>query len=304
MSAQVDRLFAVDPADAAAPAGEAVESAVALDQKPTLVRLPEDGLLARKVCLHSLDKAHYASGYADIVGTGMKRAFGGPLAWIELFAGPGVLQVKDLDNKFHPGSPVQATSIRDPFDFYVFVDMDPRCVEALDKRVGYLPGVTVLEGDANSADVLDQIVAVVPKNALVILYADPQGLDFDFGTIEFFAERYKHLDLLINLPVPGVDRALSAGWQAKAAKVLRHPEPLALIGPGSGRPGVSVREWYQRQLEGLGYDRFCAEQIRHYEKKTAMYDLVLASRNPKAEKFFSEVQKRGPHGQYRLDFDF
>jgi three-Cys-motif partner protein len=297
----VDHLF--DPVEFHVPvaAREATGSALQLDTKSTLVNFPEDGHHARVVCLHSLDKAHYASKYADIVGTGMKTAYRGPLAWIELFAGPGVLQVKDLGNKFHPGSPVQATSIRDPFDHYVFVDIDPRCVRALNERVGYLPGVTVLEGNANSAAVLDRIVEVVPKTGLVVLYADPAGLDFEFDTIKFFAERYEHLDLLINFPVAGVDRALSAGAQAKAAKVLHHPAPMTLIGPGSSKSGVSLREWFQRQLEGLGYDRFCSEQIRLYGKNVPIYDLVLASRNPKAEKFFSEVQKRGPYGQYRLD---
>jgi hypothetical protein len=116
------------------------------EKTQTLVPGPDD-YHARQVSLHSLDKAHYAHYYADIVGTGMKTAYPGPLGWVELFAGPGMLRVRQL-NEFKAGSPVEAIAIRDPFDRYVFVDSDTRCVRALDYRVGGEPGVTVLEGDA------------------------------------------------------------------------------------------------------------------------------------------------------------
>jgi hypothetical protein len=84
-----------------------------LDSDKTLVN-GSDGRPARQVCLHSLDKAHIARYYADIVGKGMKRAYGGPLAWIELFAGPGMLRVKEL-NACKPGSPIEAVTIDSPF---------------------------------------------------------------------------------------------------------------------------------------------------------------------------------------------
>jgi three-Cys-motif partner protein len=275
-------------------------TALKLDREQTLVPAP-DGLWARKVCLHSLDKAHYSHYYADIVGTGMKNAFPGPLAWVELFAGPGMLYVKDLD-RFKPGSPVEALDIRDPFDIYVFADLAEKCVDSLNQRVG--DRAHVFRGDANSADLHDRILEVVPRNALVVLYADPAGLDLHFSTVRFFADRYKHLDLLLNFPVPGIDRALSAGQEAKAARVLNHPSPIELIGPGSGRPGtVSVREYYERQLAALGYTEFPpAQVIRLHGKNAALYDLMLASRNPKARQFFMEAVKRSPGGQYSFDF--
>jgi three-Cys-motif partner protein len=302
--ASVDRLF--DTTDYRAPApthredhfGELVDLAKQERQK-TLVRGP-DGYLARQVCLHSLDKAHYARFYADIVGKAMKSAYGGPTAWVELFAGPGMLKVKDLEG-FKPGSPVEATGISHPFDHYIFVDQDQRCVEALSARVGALPNVhPVIQGDANSAAVHDKIVAIIPRNALVILYADPAALDLDFATIQFFADRYEHLDLLLNVPVPGFVRALGAGHEDKAARVLNHPMPSELIGPTSGKANVSLREWFERQLRGLRYEYFASEVIKQHQKRVPLYDLMLASRSPKAKQFFEEAQKRGPGGQYRF----
>jgi three-Cys-motif partner protein len=278
-----------------------VEEAVRLDRKPTLVRGSEGlvGLPARRVCLHSLDKAHYARYYAAIVGRAMKTAYPGPLAWVELFAGPGELYVQDL-GQFRAGSPVEAVSIPEPFDIYVFADLDPNCAAALDARVGGSERVHVLCGDANSPHLHDEIVARVPKNALVVLYADPAGLDLDFPTLRFFAERYEHLDLLLNFPVPGIYRALRAGQAAKASRVLNHPAPIDLIGP-SGKGGVALREFFERQLRALAYTEFDAEVIRYHGNRSPLYDLMIASREPRAVKFFNEARKRGPGGQYSLN---
>jgi len=317
MLADPDRLF--DPGEYAAenplppeaapaptaPSTDALSAvapeALAFDRETLLIKA-DDGLPARKVALHSLDKAHYARYYADIVGRAMKNAYKGPLAWVELFAGPGRLYIKEME-AFKPGSPVEAVGIPSPFNHYVFVDLDKRCVNALEQRVGGRPGVHVLRGDANAAAVHDRILELVPRNALFVLYADQAGLDLHFETVRFFADRYKHLDLLLNFPVPGIDRALSAGHAGKAGLVLGHEAPLELIGAGSGRAGVSLRQWYEAKLHGLGYSEFAAQAIRLHGKNVPIYDLLIASRKPRAVQFFEEARKRGPGGQYTLTLD-
>jgi three-Cys-motif partner protein len=212
--------------------------------------------------------------------------------------------VKDLE-AFRPGSSIDALTVPKPFNHYVFVDIDAGCTAALRERAQPAApehaNVHVLTGDANGAATHDEILKLVPRNALVVLYADPAGLDLNFDTLRFFAERYEHLDLLLNFPVPGALRALGAGQEAKASRVLNHPAPIELIGPTSGRPGVSLRDWFQRQLGTLGYREFAAEQIRLHSKNVPLYDLMLASRKPRARQFFEEAQKRGPGGQYRMD---
>lgn len=146
-----------------------------------------------------------------------------------MYVGPGRLFVKELA-AFKPGSPVEAVGIKSPFDINVFADLDDRCVECLQQRVGTRPGVSVLKGDANTADLHDCILQLVPRNALIVLYADPYGLDLHFDTLRFFAERYQALHLLLNFPEPGIDRALSAGQNAKASLVLNYPSQVELIG--------------------------------------------------------------------------
>jgi hypothetical protein len=56
-----------------------------------------------------------------------------PLWWVELFAGPGRLYVRDTDT-FVDGSPLEALSIRNRFRGYVFADLDRACVDSLRRR--------------------------------------------------------------------------------------------------------------------------------------------------------------------------
>jgi hypothetical protein len=106
---------------------------------------------------------------------------------------------------------------------------------------------------------------------------------------------------LINLPVPAFVRALRAGHQGKASGVLNHPAPAELIGPTSGRAGVSLRDWFERQLRALRYEHFESEVIKQHEKRVPLYDLMIASRSAKATKFFREALLRGRAGQTRLN---
>lgn len=249
--------------------------------------VPDDDMLfSRVVHLHSAAKAAYARRYADIVGTAM----GGkkwPLWWVELFAGPGQLYVKET-GEFVPGSPLEAMRIRRPFDGYVFADLSEPCAESLRRRVGTNPRAHVLCGDANGAELRDKIARLVPRNALVVLYGDQEGLDLQWDTVKHFIDRYGMLDLLLNLPTAGAVRALAAGYDKKAAAMLDHVEPQRLI-EGSAAKGASISDWYRRRLAAEGFDKIEGVTIYLSGRKRELYDLLLASRHPLAPRFFAEA---------------
>jgi three-Cys-motif partner protein len=176
-------------------------------------------------------------------------------------------------------------SIRRPFDGYVFADLSEGCAESLRRRVAHDPRAHVLCGDANGADLLDKIAQRVPRNALVVLYGDQEGLDLRWDTVKFFIDRYQHLDLLLNLPTSGVVRALAAGYDTKAAAMLDHADPHRLI-EGSTAKGASVRDWYRRKLAAEGFDKIEGVTVYLRGRRRELYDLLLASRHPLAPKFF------------------
>lgn len=242
-------------------------------------------LFSRVVHLHSAAKAAYARRYADIVGTAMGGKW--QLWWVELFAGPGQLYVKETGD-FVPGSPIEAMRIRRPFDGYVFADLSEPCAESLRHRIGSDPRAHVFCGDANGADLLDSIARLVPRNALVVLYGDQEGLDLQWDTVKYFIDRYRHLDLLLNLPTSGVVRALAAGYDKKAAAMLGHAEPHQIL-LGSESKGASVSDWYRRRLAAEGFDKIEGVTIYLRGRKRELYDLLLASRHPLAPKFFQHA---------------
>ena len=55
--------------------------------------------------------------------------------YIELYAGAGYSRIRDTD-RIITGSPINALSLKDPFDKYVFCEADAEKREALQVRVG------------------------------------------------------------------------------------------------------------------------------------------------------------------------
>jgi three-Cys-motif partner protein len=236
---------------------------------------------------HSRRKASIVGQYARMVGTGMKFKWPGKLWWVEFYAGPGQL-FEDESGEFLPGSPLAALSIRDQFDGYVFVDLDPRCVESLARRTAGKGNVFVMQGDANAPETHDRITSIVPPDALAVMYADPEGLDFDLDTIRYFTARYRFMDWLINFPSPGIARYLSAGYEQRAIRVLDDPHPGRLL--ANARPktyGATLREFYGRQLEAMGF-RTRSTPV-YLTSGAVIYDMFLATRHDRALDFFDKA---------------
>lgn len=124
----------------------------------------DEGLYARVVHRHSAKKAWYVRRYAQIVGTAMASHWPGKLWWVELFAGPGRLFDTD-SGRYLTGSPIEAVTIERPFAGYVFGDLDPTCTSSLESRLDAYPNTHVLQGDANSPELLDRVAAIVPRDA-------------------------------------------------------------------------------------------------------------------------------------------
>lgn len=272
-------LFEMEPVLVPRPEKYETQSGLVVDE--------EEMLFARAVSLHSSVKAYYARRYAEIVGTAMRNKW--YLTWIELFAGPGKLYVRE-SGEFAPGSPIEALAIRHPFNRYVFSDLDPACVESLRRRVGNRHDVHILQGDANSPELLVEIAKLVPqRNSLVVLYGDPAGLDLKWDTLQFFIDRFKHVDLLLNVPITGVVRAVAAGYEEKAGALLGHPEPRALYDAAAADKGVAYREWFTRKCAAQGFTKLEGVRVCLRGTSRDLYDLVLASRNPLATKFFCDA---------------
>ena len=261
---------------------------------------PTDELVARPIKLHSLKKAHYVFRYADTVGTALRINFP-ERWWIEAFAGPGRLYLAD-EERFLDGSPLDALRIRKPFSGYLFNDFSRENADALSHRIaGRHANAHVCNLDANGPAFLQTATKLIPRHALVVLYLDPEGLELHFSTIDTFAAAFDHLDLVINFPVRGIVRYLSAGHSKLAASVLDLRDTAGLVGK-DGKWGDNVRSVMNERLNVLGFPHRTRREIRTGQTNSPLYELLVASRDPKAVELFEKAAAIEPDGQRQLGF--
>lgn len=263
-----------------------------------------EGLAVRMVHGHSREKARKVGFYAEIVAGSMTGKWPS-LWWVEHHAGPGRLFHIE-GRELLDGSPLDALGTSKRYAGYVFVENDPLCLAALRARTAGQPNVHVIAGDCNSAAVHDQVRALVPTNALVVMYADPEDLDdLDFQTVRFYTERYPHLDWLINFPVAGAVRYLTApGNHDRVAPLLDTPHPDELLRNCTGRTyGPTLSAAFKNLLEALGHTcRY--ETILLESNNVPFYDLFLATKDTtgRAIDFFEKACGIKANGQRTLDF--
>lgn len=259
----------------------------------------QDGLPARIVAPHSLKKSWMVKQYLGTVGRAMARKWF-EVNYVELFCGPGTLLDRDNGDEL-PGSPLEALAIEQPFERYVFCDGDPDCAEAVRQRTVVPPAsrAHVFAGDANDHEHLERVAAVLDPRALVILYLDPAKPNLDFSTIEFFAGRFKYLDVIINLPFVAINRSLAVESTEWPARFLKHPNPLKLRGPDEFSASRAIRDHFLGELRAIGLDHIEQEEV--CTSKAPLYDIILASRDEKAKTLWKKANRVKYNGQVGLD---
>jgi three-Cys-motif partner protein len=295
-----DEELAAEAAEALAP-GEG-ERRADLDAA-RLWRSHEDGLLVRGVKPHSTEKSALVSRGIDTVSSAMSgkwftRKHG--LEYVELYSGPGRL-LNEHTGKEQPGSPLQALSVRKPFSRYVFSDFSDDCVEALSARVGERPAVAVLRGDANDPAHLERVAELLNPRALVIAYLDPaRPQDLHWSTVEYLAENFKFIDLIINLPINSLMRAIAGAYKTgfresgTSGRFLNHVRPHELLRWGLNAELINaatiapIRDHYDHQLMRLGFKQ-PARRTVDFPATNPYYDVLLVSRHERGLELWNKT---------------
>ncbi|MFL5894046.1 MAG: three-Cys-motif partner protein TcmP [Thermoleophilaceae bacterium] len=263
-----------------------------------LVPAMADGLVARLVKPHSAEKARMVSADLGTVGRAMRRQWF-DVSYFELFSGPGLL-IDDVTGEEVAGSPLQALAIQSPFDNYVFSDDMPLCADALNKRIGSRPNVRVLCGDANDFEHLERICALIDPRDLVIAYLDPAKPNLYFETVAYLARRFRFIDFIINLPFSGIHRSLAVGGCDRPALMLNHPRPQKLIHADPGRTAQNIRDHYDAQLRNIGFEHIARRCVNTTRTNSPLYDIVLASRHPRAVELWEKANRLPKSAQLGL----
>ena len=267
-----------------------------------LWRSQDDGLLVRGVKPHSATKSSLVSRGIDTVTSAMAnqwftRKHG--LEYLELYSGPGRL-LDERTGREQPGSPLQALGVRKSFTRLVFSDFSADCTDALCARVGDRPDVHVIRGDANDPAHLDRIAALLNARALLIAYLDPaRPSDLRWSAVEYLAGNFGFIDLIINVPVNSLMRAILGAHRAggrgpgAAGRFLNHPSPSDLLQPAADRPNptltiAAVRAHYDAQLTALTF-KSPARRTVDFPPGNPYYDVLLASRHDRGLELWNKT---------------
>jgi three-Cys-motif partner protein len=279
-----------------------------------LWRSRDDGLLVRGVKPHSAEKSLLVSRSIGTVSSAMSgkwftRKHG--LEYLELYSGPGRL-LNERSGEEQPGSPLQALAVAKPFSRYVFSDFSEDCVEALSARVRDRPHVSVLPGDANSPAHLERVAGLLNPKALLIAYLDPaRPQDLHWKTVEYLANHFGFIDLIINLPVNSLMRSILGAYRGggsgpgTAGRFLNHPRPHVLLHWArngkliNGGTIASIREHYDEQLMGLGFKKPARRTIE-FPADNPYYDVLLVSRHERARELWDKTNPEPEDPQMSL----
>lgn len=269
--------------------------------------LRHDGLHMPPIKMHSLDKHRRHNYLTCQFATSMQKKWP-QRAYIGLYAGAGRAIVENTGEIVEtPG----LTVLRQPFTHYIFVDNDPACVDALEKRAAVVaPQHTpqFILGDVNEK--LDDIRAALPpfgtgNGLLSFCFVDPFNAALKFRTVRSLA-KYQ-MDFLILLAL-GHD-VVRNFWKhyyrdrsnTRIADLLDRPNWRAEF-EASGEHSVIrfILRMFDEAMIGAGYlppkpEHHCAVK----SNGRLLYYLVLYSKHPLGLTFWENTQA-GVSGQLEL----
>lgn len=268
------------------------------------LRVASDGLPARVIKAHTLEKFDRHRKYCATFNTGMQYHWKDNRGYLELFAGPGIAIDEETGEEVE-GCPLLAASMKKPpFNRLAFVERDPELAAALEQRLhtrGLDKAVAqVFAGDANDREVLAQAIAFLPNPGLVFTFIVPEEINNEWKALEFLAaRRYPRLDFLINLPINAIERAVGRGHHKPISRVIGHDRWLDEVRRGED-PATAIRRAYRDQLSSLGFKVVRDKQITIAGTSRNIYDLFFASREPRAGEFWDSIAKIEASGQRSL----
>jgi three-Cys-motif partner protein len=269
-----------------------------------LPELIDDGLITPEVGEWGEEKYRLVGLYAEMFTKSMKGKWGSRV-YIDLFSGAGRARIKST-GKIVPASPLLALNVADKFDRYIFSEIEPEKIAALEERVKreypdvdayYIPGDT----NENVGEIMKQIPQHNPDHkVLCFCFVDPYKMDhLSFETIRKLSTRF--MDFLVLIP-SGMDAHRNAAKYSKeeSTKVARflgveNWRAQWLVADAQGVPFERfVRDQFGQQMAKLGYIFYGAEDmmpVRLPEKNVLLYRLAFFSRSERGMKFWDQARK-------------
>jgi three-Cys-motif partner protein len=266
-----------------------------------LPSLDDDGLYTPEVGEWAERKYRLLSYYAEMFATSMKDKWASRV-YIDLFAGAGRGRIRET-SRVVATSALLALGVRNPFDRYVFCDIDSDCVAALTMRVRRTypdRDVRYLTGDAN--ELIDVVLRNVPQprtgaGVLAFCVLDPFNLgNLSFTTVARLSAIF--VDFLVLIPsymdANRNEQAYMAADNDTVADFLGNPGWRDDWSRARGEFGSFVVDQFGRSMKRLGfiYEGPGGEVLVHLPRKNIkLYHLAFYSKRDLGMKFWRQARK-------------
>lgn len=262
----------------------------------------EDDLVTPIVGSWAETKYELIFNYTSLFSTGMKKIWG-QRVYIDLYSGAGKARVRNK-NKITYTSPLLALKVKDPFDKYIFCDIDEKNIQSLKTRVEQehcSADVHYVSGDcnANINAIIEQIPPFSKENTvLTFCFIDPYSLKLDFDTIKKLSKNRIDFLILLALNMDGkrnislyldenhdrIDKFLGLqDWRRKWD--LAEKKGINLV--------KFLADEFTNQMVVLGYKHEAIENfisIRSDEKNLPLYYLAFFSKHDRGYDFWKKVR--------------
>ncbi len=272
----------------------------------------DDRLFIPEVGAWAENKYEILRYYNHMFATGMKNRFQNRV-YIDLFSSGGIAKIRD-SNRFVLTSSLIALNLPDPYDQYIYCDIDEKCISALSRRVEkYFPGTKANYIKGNCNEKVNEILSLLPKpsnlnTVLTFCVVDPYNLGINFETMKTLSSyRMDFLVLLswmdasrnefryIDYDNKRVDNFLGDNkWRIKWGALKKRKYDFCKF----------LAEEFVQRMMNLGYPDTALKTlfpVRSTDKKLFLYHLAFFSKSKKGYDFWNKARLGGPK-QTSLNF--
>jgi three-Cys-motif partner protein len=254
------------------------------------------------------EKHMYLLRYLEISRAARKKFLGGHrggAAYFDLFCATGKSRIKKT-GEWIDGSAIAAwkasVQSKAPFSGVYISDIDEESLSACATRLKKL-GAPVFPIHASATVAAKKMVSCVNSSGLHIAFVDPYNLSsLDFEMISILST-LSRIDLLIHYSAMDFQRNLDMN-------LLAEHSDFDTLAPGwretvditgsQGRIRENIYEYWKKKIADLGFFTSTDQKLITGKKNQPLYRLLVASRHPLANKFWSVAVN--PQGQGDLGF--
>ena len=266
----------------------------------------DDGLFIPEVGPWAENKYEILHHYNHMFATGMKNRWRNRI-YVDLFSSAGIAKIRGSWSRFVLTSSLLALNISDPYDKYIFCDIEEKCINTLSERVKkyfHNANAHYIVGDCNQK--VSGIISKLPQpssrnTTLTFCVVDPYNLGINFETMRAL-NKYR-MDFLVLLSWMDASRNEYIYIKPTMKRIDNFlgdavwREKWAVLKKGKYDFRKFLAEEFVSWMMTLGYPDMALKsmyEIRSTTKNLSLYHLAFFSKSKTGYDFWNKARFGAP----------